>query len=116
MAWYERITGSITDKRRYWAYRERMKALPEGYREAGRALERYLMYAGNITKGDVAVRMLEGLADLLEQSVADATPVRAIVGADPVEFVEEFLANYDDASWITRERDLLRRSIDAAAG
>ncbi len=35
--------------------------------------------------------MLEDLADLFEPAAADGTPVRAIVGDDPVEFAEAFL-------------------------
>ena len=31
--------------------------------------------------------MFEDLADLFEQAAADATPIREIVGEDPVEFV-----------------------------
>ena len=34
--------------------------------------------------------MLEDLADLFEQAAADGTPIREIVGDDPVEFVEAF--------------------------
>ena len=50
------------------------------------------MYFGAITKGDVLLSMLEDLADLFEQSAANGTPVREIVGDDPVEFAEAFLA------------------------
>ncbi|MFI6793991.1 hypothetical protein [Streptosporangium canum] len=32
--------------------------------------------------------MFEDLADLFEQAAADGTPIREIVGEDPVEFVE----------------------------
>ena len=35
--------------------------------------------------------MLEDLADLFEQGAADGTPIREIVGEDPVEFVEAFV-------------------------
>ena len=38
--------------------------------------------------------MFEDLADLFEQGAADETPIREIVGEDPVEFVEAFLRNY----------------------
>ena len=67
--------------------------LPTNYRTAIEALERYLTYFGAITKGDVLMSMLEDLADLFEQSAANGTPNRAIVGDDPVEFAEEFLRN-----------------------
>ena len=48
--------------------------------------------------GDTASSMFEDLADLFEQSAANGTPVRAIVGEDPVEFAEAFLRNYPEGS------------------
>ena len=71
------------------------------------------MYFGAITKGDVMMSMLEDLADLFEQSAANGTPIRAIVGDDPVEFAEAFLRNYAEGQWINKERARLTEAIDA---
>lgn len=114
--WVEQLTGSLEDKRRYRQHRVRVKEMPGGYREAVEALERYLTYRGGITKSDVIMTMLDDLADLFEQSAADGTPIRAVVGEDPVAFAEAFLENYSDGQWIAKERDRLARAIDAAAG
>ena len=54
------------------------------------------MYFGPIGKGDSVLSMLEDLADLFEQSAANGTPIREIVGEDPVEFAETFLRNYSE--------------------
>lgn len=110
--WIEQITGSIEDKRRYRQYKARTRQLPESYRTAIEALDRYLMYRGAITEGDVLLSMLDDLADLFEQSAANGTPVRAVVGEDPVEFAEAFLQNYSEGQWINKERE---RLIDAIA-
>lgn len=74
------------------------------------------MYFGAITKGDVLVSMLGDLADLFEQSAADGTPIREIVGNDPVEFAETFMRNYTGGQWINKERERLIKAIDAASG
>jgi DNA-binding ferritin-like protein (Dps family) len=37
---------------------------------------------------DNAASLLEDVADLFERAAADRTPIREIVGEDPVEFVE----------------------------
>ncbi|PSL51566.1 DNA-binding ferritin-like protein (Dps family) [Saccharothrix carnea] len=103
----------IGDKRRWRAYKARTKQLPENYRTAVDALERYLMYFGS-ADGDGAASMFEDLADLFERAAADGTPIRAIVGEDPVEFVEAFLQNYTKGSWITRERERLANAIKKA--
>jgi DNA-binding ferritin-like protein (Dps family) len=114
--WIELVTGSLEKKKQYRQYKARIKQLPANYRTAAEAVERYLMYAGGIAKGDVVVRMYGDLVDLFEESAANKTPIRAVVGEDPVEFVETFIANYSDGSWINKERDRLIRAIDRAAG
>lgn len=106
----------IGDKRRYRRYKARTERLPANYHTAIDALERYLTYYGAITKGDTLMSMLEDLADLFEQSAATGTPIRAIVGEDPVEFAEAFLQNYSEGQWINKERERLTRAIDRVAG
>ena len=49
--------------------------------------------------------MYADLIDLFEQAAADETPIRQIVGEDPVEFVETFVQNYPKGQWIIRERE-----------
>ncbi|MHC6220790.1 DUF1048 domain-containing protein [Arthrobacter sp. MMS24-S77] len=114
--WIEQLTGSLEQKKQYRQYKTRVEQLPADYRAAATALERYLMYYGSITKGDVLVSMLGDLADLFEQSAADGTPIREIVSDDPVEFAETFMRNYTGGQWINKERERLTKAIDAAAG
>ena len=114
--WIEAVTGSLADKKRYRQHKVRVSQLPESYRTAVEALERYYMYFGGISKGSVLVKMLDDLADLFEQAAVDGTPIRAIVGDDPVEFAEAFIANYADGQWINKERTRLTDAIDRAAG
>jgi len=111
----EKIIGDIGDKRRWRQYKVRTKQLPADYRTAVEALERYLTCFGAITKGDTLMSMLEDLADLFEQAAADRTQIRAIVGDDPVEFAETFLANYSEGQWINKERKRLNDAIDGVA-
>ena len=112
--WIEKIADDLGDKKSYREYRARVKALPPGYREAGKALERYVMYLGPSNDGKALIAMLNDLAELLEQSVADRTPIRSLVGDDPSEFAEAFLDNYAGGSWIRSERARLAESIDRA--
>lgn len=104
----------IGDKKRWWAYRDRKKALPDPYLTAINGIERYLNLLGGITKGDIVMNMLEDLIDLFEQSAANHTPIREIVSGDPVEFVETFLANYEEGRWIAKERERLIKAIAEA--
>jgi DNA-binding ferritin-like protein (Dps family) len=113
--WIEKVTGSLEQKKQYRQYKERARQLPAPYRAAIEALERYLMYYGGITDGDDLVSLHVDLLDLFEQSAADETPIREIVGDDPVEFVEAFVRNYAKGQWIGKERERLTKAIDRAA-
>ena len=71
----ELIIGSLDDKKRWRAYRARVKALPAPYRDSAEAVERYLMNSGGIPNdGARLVGMFSDLADLFEQAAADGTP------------------------------------------
>lgn len=111
----EVVTGSLEDKRRWRRYKARVKELPENYRTAAEALERYLMRFGAGDGADM-VSMYEDLADLFEQSAASGTPIREIFGEDPVEFVEAFVRNYPAGRWVSRERERFVSAVERAAG
>ncbi len=111
--WIEKFTGSFDDKARYREYKARVKALPAPYRTALEAVGRYLMYAGGVIDSATNMQMLGDLADLFEQAAADGTPVRSVVGEDPVAFVEEFVSSYAGRHWIDKERQRLSETITA---
>ena len=114
--WIETITGSLEQKKQYKQYKARIAALPEPYATVAKAFDRYLMYYGGITDGDVMVRMLGDFADLWERAAVDGTPVRQIVGDDPVGFAEEFAQAYGGTRWIDKERARLTEAINRATG
>ena len=111
----EMVTGPLEDKRRYRQYKARTEQLPASYHTAIDALQRYMMFFGP-GKADSLLAMLEDLADLFEQSAANGTPIRAVVGEDPVEFAEAFLQNYSEGQWINKERERLTNAINRVAG
>ena len=105
----------VGDKKRWRQYKARVRALPENYRSAVDAIERYLMYFG---RGDGTgwASMLEDLVELFERAAADGTPIREILGDDPAEFVDTFVQNYPEGRWRIRERQRLISGIARAAG
>ena len=109
------ISKVIGPKRRWRAYKARVRQLPENYRTAVEAIERYLMHFGPMD-GDSAASLLEDVADLFERAAADGTPIREIVGEDPVEFVEALIGNYEKGGYVTRERNRLTNAIKRAEG
>jgi DNA-binding ferritin-like protein (Dps family) len=105
----------IGDKRRWRQYKARMRQLPPNYRTAVDAIERYLMHFGSMD-GDSTASLFEDVADLFERAAADGTPIREIVGEEPVEFVDALIRNYSKGGYVTRERERLISAIDRAAG
>ncbi len=112
--WIETLTGSLENKKQYKRHRARIDALPEPYAAVNKALDRYLMYYGGVTDGETIITMLGDLADLWERAAVDGTPVRDIVGDDPVEFAETFAQSYTGTRWIDKERARLVRAIETA--
>ena len=103
----------IGDKKRWRAYKARVRDLPDNYRETVDAFERYLMFWGP-GDADDAASLLENMAELFEQSAADRIPIREVVGNDPVAFIEEMVRNYPSGDWRAKEKNRLIESVDRA--
>ncbi|GAA0411584.1 MULTISPECIES: DUF1048 domain-containing protein [Leifsonia] len=112
--WVEAITGSLEQKKQYRQYRARLEALPEPYNAVAKAVQRYFMYNGGVEDGDTLVTMMGDFVDLWERAATDGTPVRDIVGEDPVEFAEAFAEAYTGKRWIDKERARLNAAVEAA--
>jgi len=112
--WIELVTGSLEQKRRYRLEKARIDGLPDPYGAVAKALQRYLMLTGGVVDGETSVTMLGDLADLWERAAADGTPVRDIVGDDPVDFADTFAQAYTGKRWIDKERARLTTTIQDA--
>ena len=106
------ISKVIGDKRRWREYKARVRLLPPNYRTAVAAIERYLMHFGPMD-GDSAASVFEDVADLFERAAADGTPIREIVGEDPVEFVDALVRNYSKGGYVDRERERLVNAFES---
>lgn len=102
----EFTTKVIGDKRRWRAYQARTKQLPEPYRKAIKATERYLLRFGP-ADADQAATMFEALATRFEQAAAAGTSVRDLAGENPVEFVKTFHQQHAEGGLSVRDRERL---------
>jgi DNA-binding ferritin-like protein (Dps family) len=105
------ISKVVGPKGQWRRYKARARQLPPDYRTALDALERYLNYLG---PGGDGGAILADLIDLFEQSAANGTPIREVVGEDPVAFIEAFIQNYPEGHWRARERERFIRAIERA--
>ncbi|MBN9151360.1 MAG: DUF1048 domain-containing protein [Micrococcales bacterium] len=112
--WIEALTGSLEQKKQYKQDKARIDSLPEPYAASAKAMHRYFMYYAGVTDGDTLVTMFGDLADLWECAAVEGTPVRAIVGDDPVDFAETFAQAYVGKQWIDKERARLTKAIEEA--
>jgi DNA-binding ferritin-like protein (Dps family) len=113
--WIELVTGSLEQKKQYRQYRARMEALPAPYADVAKAIYRYFMYNGGLViEGDTVLAMMGDFVELWERAAADGTPVRDIVGENPVDFADTFAEAYTGKRWIDKERARLTEAVDAA--
>jgi DNA-binding ferritin-like protein (Dps family) len=108
------ISKVIGEKGQWREYKARKQRLPENYREALDAAQRYSYYSG-LSDGETVMRMLGDLLDLFEQGAANGTPIRDLIGDDPVAFMDEFLENYKKGDWKAPARDRLTDAVRHAA-
>ena len=115
MKWIEVVTGSLEQKKQYRQYKRRIQALPQPYGAAAKAFERYFMRSGGIViDGEIILTMFSDFTDLWERAAADGSPLRDVVGDDPVEFAETFAQAYTGKRWIDKERARLTQAIEEA--
>ena len=112
--WIEALTGPLEQKKQYRQDMARINALPGPWQQAAKGVHRYLLHASGITDGDALIQMVTGLADLFDRAAADGTPVREMVGEDPVSFADDFATAYAGRQWIDKERERLRQTIAGA--
>ena len=112
--WIETLTGSLEQKKQYKQYKARIEALPEPYGTVAKALQRYFMYDGGVSDGETLITMTGDFVELFERAAVDGTPVRDIVGENPVEFAQSFTQAYSGKQWIDKERARLNKAIDEA--
>ena len=103
------ISKVVGPKGNWREIQARARQLPPDYLTALDALERYLNYLG---PGGDGGAIYADLIDLFEQSAADGTPLREVVGEDPVAFIEAFIQNYPEGHWRARERERFIRAIE----
>jgi DNA-binding ferritin-like protein (Dps family) len=110
MTMFSKFISKVVGPKGDWrTYKARVRQLPPDYRSALDALERYLNYLG---PGGDGGAIYSELIDLFEQSAANGTPIREVVGEDPVAFIEAFIQNYPEGHWRARERERFISTIE----
>jgi len=99
----------IGEKREYRAYRSRVDALPDEYRKAMTAIEKYMW---SFARGAGMLRLLENILEMFENSASDGLRVKEVVGHDIAGFCDALLAEFPEETWMDKMRKKLRDSVE----
>ncbi|WP_461225516.1 DUF1048 domain-containing protein [Lacticaseibacillus suihuaensis] len=105
------LTKIIRDKKRYRQFLKDANALPAPYAQTLLALQAYLW---NFARSGDLIEPLEEMLRMFQESAAEQVPVAQIVGADPVEFAANLMAQYPDDLWLIKYQNRLREQVKAA--
>jgi DNA-binding ferritin-like protein (Dps family) len=106
---FEKVIGSLDDKREWKAMEARGKALPKEYNNAYNAIKKYIYSIGGISDWEDMRRIFGGIIDLLEEGAAEGKKVTDLMGEDVAAFCDEIVK--DSQTWIDKHRTKLNNTI-----
>ncbi|PID04507.1 MULTISPECIES: DUF1048 domain-containing protein [unclassified Sporosarcina] len=106
---FERIIGSFDDKREWKAMKARVKDLPSEYRNAYKAIEKYLSACGGLTDWKDISRIFGSILDLFEEGAAQGRKVTELTGENVADFCDELVK--DANTWTNKYRTKLNDTI-----
>ncbi|WP_078551645.1 DUF1048 domain-containing protein [Bacillus alkalicellulosilyticus] len=109
MSLFEKIIGSLEEKREWKAMEARAKALPKDYHNAYKAIQKYMWTAGGITDWKDMGRIFGGILELFEEGVAEKKKVTDLTGEDVAAFCDELVK--DTNTWMDKYRAKLNETI-----
>ncbi|AGX06862.1 MULTISPECIES: DUF1048 domain-containing protein [Bacillaceae] len=110
MSIFEKIIGSLDDKREWKAMEARAKALPSEYSAAYKAIQKYMWTAGGgPTDWKGTNRIFTGILDLFEEGAAEGKKVTDLTGEDVAAFCDELVK--DEKTWNDKYRKKLNDTI-----
>ncbi|MGR9049830.1 DUF1048 domain-containing protein [Halobacillus faecis] len=109
MSIFEKIIGSLDDKREWRAMEARAKALPREYHNAYKAIQKYMWTTGGPTDWKDTKRIFDGILDLFEQGAAENRKVTDLTGDDVAAFCDDLLE--DEKTWKDKYRTKLNDSV-----
>jgi DNA-binding ferritin-like protein (Dps family) len=107
---FEKIIGSLDDKREWRELESRSKALPSEYRNAYKAIQKYMWTAGGgPTDWKDCSRVFGGILDLFEEGAAEGKKVTDLTGEDVAAFCDDLVK--DEKTWKDKYRKKLNDTI-----
>ncbi|RST76146.1 DUF1048 domain-containing protein [Siminovitchia acidinfaciens] len=109
MSIFEKIIGSLDDKREWKAMEARAKVLPSEYHNAYQAIKKYMWTSGGPSDWNDINRIFGGILDLFEEGAAESKKVTDLTGEDVAAFCAELVK--DAKTWRDKYRTKLNDTI-----
>ncbi|MDI7740629.1 DUF1048 domain-containing protein [Lysinibacillus fusiformis] len=109
MSIFEKIIGSLDDKREWKAMEARAKGLPNEYFNAYNAIKKYMWTAGGPSDWKDISRIFGSILDLFEEGAAEGKKVTDLTGEDVAAFCDELVK--DAKTWKDKYRTKLNDTI-----
>ncbi|WP_273852102.1 DUF1048 domain-containing protein [Guptibacillus spartinae] len=106
---FEKIIGSLDDKREWRLMEARAKALPSEYHNAYKAIQKYMWTTAGLSDWKATSRIFNGILDLFEQGAAEGKKVTDLTGKDVATFCDDLLT--DEKTWKDSYRTKLNDTI-----
>ena len=106
---FEKIIGNLDDKREWRAMEARAKSLPSEYRNAYKAIQKYMWTAGGPTDWKDSSRIFVGILELFEEGAAEGKKVTDLMGEDVAAFCDDLVK--DEKTWKDKYRKKLNDTI-----
>ncbi|MFP3668651.1 DUF1048 domain-containing protein [Priestia aryabhattai] len=106
---FEKMIGSLDDKREWRAMEARAKSLPSEYRNAYKAIQKYMWTAGGPTDWKDSSRIFVGILELFEEGAAEGKKVTDLTGEDVAAFCDDLVK--DEKTWKDKYRKKLNDTI-----
>ena len=108
---FEKVVGSLEDKKEWKATEARAKKLPREYSSAYKAIQKYMWTAGDgPTDWKESNRIFNGILDLFEQGAAEGKKVTELTGKDVAAFCDELVK--DEQTWKDKYRKKLNDTVN----
>lgn len=109
MSIFEKIIGSLEEKREWKAIEARGKALPNEYSKAYNAIKKYIWTSGGLSDSKEIIFIFDSILELLEDGAAEDKKVIDLMGEDVATFCDELMKG--STSWKDKHRNKLNDSI-----
>ncbi|MEK6449212.1 DUF1048 domain-containing protein [Priestia aryabhattai] len=106
---FEKMIGSLDEKREWRAMEARAKSLPSEYRNAYKAIQKYMWTAGGPTDWKDSSRLFVGILELFEEGAAEGKKVTDLTGEDVAAFCDDLVK--DEKTWKDKYRKKLNDTI-----